>query len=231
MKQLKKYVNLQFLQLWKFVLVMFIVNFFIQAELIGLTKLINHKVLTADKLYYLTITFYAVAFMSLFVITLLLTVNNGCLLFFRASRKILHQTNISFLLFLSIIFSTLHIFLAFIYRLIFKDIYSSGVNNINYIYNYKAIDILSQFITAALIIFVAALVLYLVSMLIQSFGFKAFIIAVVSLFMLYKFSVLFGLFKLIEGSSVLILCLVLLALVVLFIYLNWIATKKLSIKY
>jgi hypothetical protein len=236
MKLLKKYVKLQFLQLWKFVCIILVANLFIQAEFIVLIKLSNYKILAADKLYYLTIASYAVAFMSLFLITLIVTVNSGCLLFFRASRKTLHETNVIFLLVLSIIFSILHIVLAFIYRLIFKGIYSLSGNNINYIYNYKAVDVIDQFIIVTLIFFVAALVLYFLSMLTQSFGFKVFIIAVVflvivSLLMFYKFPVLFGLFKLIKGSSILILCLALLALAALFIYLDWIATKKLSIKY
>ena len=164
---------------------------------------------------------------------ILLSMNNYLKLhvFFRSSRKRYYISSIVYILILSLVFSTIHIVLSFIYGLIFKNIDVNQLNNINFIFMYSNIgEIVGQFAFYTLMISVSGLILNIMTTLIVQYNQKYFFVVLLIGATGYASSIYKNIISYLEKGNLIVINCIFLAIIFLLIYSNWILVKKIDIK-
>jgi hypothetical protein len=215
---LKKTVSLAMLYIALFETILFAATFFIAPN-------------DADNINLITVIFYMVIITAMYIISF--CINNYLKLyaFFRSSRKRYYISSIVYILILSLVFSTIHMVLSFIYGLIFKNIDVNQLNNINFIFMYSNTEeIVGQFIFYTLMIFVSGLVINIITILIFQYNQKYYFVFVLIGVGGYVFGIYKNIIAYLENGNLIVINCIFLASTFLLIYNNWILVKKIDIK-
>ena len=226
---IKKYVSLQHQCLKKTVFFLLLWIVFMETMMLSIAFFIDRN--DASNIYVITEIFYIFAMTAMYLI--LLSMNNYLKLhvFFRSSRKRYYISSIVYILILSLVFSTIHTVLYFIYGLIFKNIDINQLNNINFIFMYSNIgEIVGQFIFYTLMIFVSGLILNIMTTLIVQYNQKYFFVVLLIGASGYASGIYKNIISYLEKGNLIVINCIFLAIIFLLIYNNWILVKKIDIK-
>lgn len=226
---IKKYVSLQHQCLKKTVYFLLLCIAFMETMMLSIAFYIDRN--DASNIYVVTEIFYIFAMTAMYLI--LFSMNNYLKLhvFFRSSRKRYYISSIVYTFILSLMFSTIHIVLSFIYGLIFKNIDVNQLNNINFIFMYSNIgEIVGQFIFYTLMIFVSGLILNIMTTLIMQYNQKYFFVVLLIGVAGYASGIYKNITSYLEKGNLIVINCIFLAIISLLIYNNWILVKKIDIK-
>gem|GEM_PF-4742389 len=229
MSWIKKYVSLQHQCLKKTVSYMILYIAFMETMMFSMTFFIDRN--DANNINMITGIFYIFIITAMYLISLGINNYLKVHVFFRSSRKRYYISSIVYILILSLVFSTIHTVLYFIYGLIFKNIDINQLNNINFIFMYSNIgEIVGQFIFYTLMIFVSGLILNIMTTLIVQYNQKYFFVILLIGACGYASGIYKNITSYLENGNIIVINCIFLAIIFLLIYNNWILVKKIDIK-